>query len=145
MKAKLITCGMVVAGVLGFAVGAPAKTLQALLYAGSAPANASLAICNGTGVWAQASGFDNNGVLRCLTRQFSNNNWTTYNLCDALTTKQNASLRTTGVSFCASPLSAWGAPGAAAGQVCSVNNMILKVNGGACVNQGTVFSFSNSF
>jgi hypothetical protein len=145
MKAKMIVRGVAMAAVLAFAPGAPAKTLQALLYCGARSTGTTFTTCNGNAVWAHAGGYDNLAVMRCFVRAFSNNTWTTTTTCDASAITQNAELRATGTTFCASAKSPWGVPGGAAGQVCSVNNMVLKPNGLACTNQGTVFSFSNSF
>lgn len=146
MKAKITIGGVVMAAVLGFASGAPAKTLQALLYTPDRPAGTTFKTCNGRDVWAHAGGYDNAGVLQCLARSFNNSSWVTQSACGATAVKQNAELRATGVTFCASAKSPWGAPGSAAGQVCSVNNIFLVPNGvGSCVSHSTMFSFSNSF
>lgn len=143
MNTKMIVRGVVaMVGILGFAPSAPAKSLQSLLYTGNYSTGSTFSTCNGSStVWAQASGWDSGGSLRCLVRQFNNNQWLTTSNCDASAVKENASLRSVGNAFCTSPKSNWGA----GGQVCSVNNLFLKPNGGACVNVGTVFSFSNSF
>jgi hypothetical protein len=140
MNTKMIVRGLVaMVGILGFAPSAPAKSLQALLYAGNYSQGTTFLTCNSNSVWAQASGWDSGGSLRCLVRQFNNNLWVTTSVCDASATQENASLRSTGNAFCTSPKSAWGG-----GQVCSVNNLFLRPNSGACVNAGTVFSFSNT-
>jgi len=142
MNTKMILRGAALVAVLGFAPGVMANTLQVLLYDGNYSNGTTFQTCNGaSSVWAQASAWDSTGALRCVVRQFNNNIWATMSDCPAAATTQNTSLRSVGNSFCTSPYyTAW--PG---GHFCSVNNMFIKPNGGACVNGGTMYTFSNAF
>jgi hypothetical protein len=146
MKAKMMIGGVVMSAVLGFASGAPAKTLQALLFTPDRSAGTTFKTCNGLGVWAHAGGYTSAGVLQCLARSFNNSTWVTQSACGATAVKQAAELRATGVTFCASAKGAWGAPGASLQQVCTVNNIFLVPNGvGNCVSHSSMFAMSNAF
>lgn len=137
MKTEIIGA-LAMAVVLGFAPGAPAKSIKALIGVASQPTGTSFTTSTGNLVWSQASGFDSSGNLRCFARGTLNNTWSTSNVCDAAAVKSNAELRSTGVTFCTSTPVAW-----ASGQVCWVNNMFLSPNGGPVVNVGTVQAWSN--
>jgi hypothetical protein len=142
MNTKMILRGAALVGVLAFAPGVMANTLQVLLYDGAYATGTTFQTCSGSSsVWAQASAWDSAGTLRCVVRQFNNNIWRTMSDCPAAATTQNTSLRSTGTAFCTSPYyTAW--PG---GHSCNVSNMWIRPNGGACVNGGTMFTFSNAF
>lgn len=140
MNTKSIIRGAALVAILGIAPGAMAKSMSALLWAQNYGQGSTFSTCNGAStVWGQASGYDSSGNLMCLVRQFNNSLWVTTSVCPASATQHNASLRSVGNSFCASPKSAWGSL-----QSCSVNNLFLRPNGGACVNAGTVHAMSST-
>lgn len=139
MNKKILIRGAVLTAVLGFASVATAKTLQPLIWAPNYASGSTFSTCNGAGtIWGQATGLDNNGSLVCFQRQFQNTIWGTQT-CPASATKHYASLRSTGNSYCTSPIAAWPSL-----QYCSVNNFFMKVNGAACANGGTVNVWSNA-
>ena len=139
MNVNMMIRGAAMVAILGIAPGAMAKTLQALLSVGTRPQGTTFLTCGSNSLWAQASGWDSSGNLKCLVRQFSNHLWISTSNCPATATHENISLRSTGASFCASPKSPWGG-----GEFCSVGNMFLKPNGAPCVNVGTVNVFSHT-
>ncbi len=131
--------GLVMAVVLGFAPGTPAKTLQGMIANSNQPNGTVFTSCNGSLIFALASGYDSSGNTVCSLRAASNNTWLTTTSCPASAVKQGVQLRAAGTSFCSSNQIAWGT-----GHVCFVSNMLLKPNGGACVSHPTVYAFSSS-
>lgn len=139
MNKMMMIRGAALMAILGVAPVATAKSLQALIWAPNYGSGATFQTCNGSStVWGQATGRDSSGNLMCLARAFNNSAWVT-TACGATATQHNASLRSVNVSHCTSPTSAWPSL-----QFCSVNNFFMKVNGGACVNAGTVNVWSNA-
>lgn len=139
MNMKMMIRGAVLTTILGFASVATAKTLQPLIWAPNYASGSTFTTCNNSGsIWGQATGLDNSGWLVCFQRQFQNTIWGTQT-CPASATKHYASLRSVGNSYCTSPTSSWNSL-----QFCAVNNFWMKINGGACVNGGTVNVWSNA-
>lgn len=138
MNKKMMVRGAALMATLALAPVATAKSLQALIWAPNYN-TATFHTCNGAStVWGQATGRDSSGNLMCLARSFNNGVWVT-TACGATATQHNASLRSVGNSYCTSATGAWPSL-----QHCAVNNMFMKVNGGACVNAGTVNVWSNA-
>lgn len=138
MNKKMMIRGAALMASLAFAPVATAKSLQGLMWASNYN-TATFQTCAGSSVWGQATGRDSSGNLMCLARSFNNGTWVT-TACGATTTTHNASLRSTGNSYCTSATGGWPSL-----QACSVNNFWMKVNGGACVNGGTVNVWSNAY
>jgi hypothetical protein len=138
MNKLMMMRGAALLAILGFASVATAKSVQALIWAPNYSSGSTFTLCNGNSLWAQATGRDNSGVVVCGFRQTKNTLWGT-GACPSGAITHNASLRSINASHCASPSSGWGTL-----QFCAVNNFFMKVNGGACVNGGTVNVWSNA-
>ena len=139
MLKTTIIGGLAMAVVLGFAPGAPARTVKALIGVASQPTGTRFTTSSGNWIWAAASGVNSVGVQVCGARAYANNTWTTASSCPATAVKHRAQLRSVEAIYCSSTPVAWNSQ-----QVCWVSDMLIHPNGGATpVNVGTVQAWSD--